>query len=130
MNRVGRIAAATATLVLMGTAATAVHAQAQPANLSGLRAKPAAEDSTRWGVADPAKTFQLNSRKWGLKLDLNRPAGREPRERDLEAGAYYRITPSLRVGGAVKLEDKAEDARSFGPREQQPRVKLETAFQF
>lgn len=134
MNGIGRIAAAVATLVLAGTAASAAHAQSS-STVSDLMVRVDQRTSTptsdtRWGPADPAKTFQLNSRRWGLKLDLDQPVGREANSRDVEAGAYYRVTPSLRVGGAVRLDEKAEGARRLSPRDQQPRVRLETAFQF
>jgi hypothetical protein len=136
MNGKGRIAAAAATLVLIGTAASGAHAQSTgSSNLSGLKVRvdqkgAAPADSNRWGPEDPAKTFQLNSRKWGLKLDLDQPVGREARAKDVQAGAYYRITPSVRVGGAVRLDEKAEGSRNLTPRDQQPRVRLETLFQF
>lgn len=134
MTTVGRIAAAVATLVLTGTAASMAHAQS-PVDYSSLTVRvdqrtTAPANDTRWGPVDPAKTFQLNSRKWGLKLDLDQPVGREVKPRDVEAGAYYRVTPSLRVGGAVRLQEKAEGQRDLTPRDQQPRVRLETLFQF
>lgn len=138
MNGKGRIAAAAATLVLMGTAATAAHAQsAAPSkpSLSGLTVrvdqKSTQATEQRMGPIDPARTFQLNSRKWGLKLDLDKPLGRDAEGRDVQAGAYYRLTPSVRVGGAVRLEERLEAQRNATPRDQQqPRVRLETLFQF
>jgi hypothetical protein len=135
MKTTVRIAAAAATLVLMGAGASTAHAQSQPSNLSGLtvrveqRTQGNAND-TRWGTLAPARTFQLNSRKWGLKLDLDQQVGREAGQRDMQAGAYYRLTPSVKVGGAVRLEDKTESQRNLTPRDQQPRVRLETLFQF
>ena len=133
MNTKFRIAAAVATLVLTG-AASAAHAQSQPrANLSGLTVRVDQRTTgaeNRLSPTDPARTFQLNSRKWGLKLDLDQPVDRASGARDVQAGAYYRLTPSVRVGGAVRLEEKAEGQRNLTPRDQQPRVRLETLFQF
>ena len=51
---------------------------------------------------------------------------------DPRRGAYYRITPSLRVGGAVALGDQQlqNGARKITPEEGQPRVQFETRFKF
>lgn len=131
MGGVCRIAAGAAALLLLG-AANGAHAQ----SLSGLRIKPAertdprSAPEDRWGPSNPDKTLRLDSRRWGVKLNLEQPVGREPKPKDMQAGAYYRITPSLRVGGTVRLDEKAEDTRRLTPRDQQPRVRLETAFQF
>ena len=128
MARVGRWSAAAAALLLCG-AATGAHAQ----SLSGLRVKTAEArpaEETRWGPQAPAKSIRIDGRRWGVKLDLDQPLGRNVKNKDYEAGAYYRVTPSLRVGGAVRLDEKAEGATRVTPRDQQPRVRLETAFQF
>lgn len=126
MTKVWHISAAAA--LLLAGAAT----QAQAQSLSGLRVKPAEQraDDARWGPQGPQKSIRLDSRRWGVKLDLDQPVDRNVKTRDYEAGAYYRVTPSLRVGGAVRLDEKAEGAVRPSPRDQQPRVRLETAFQF
>ena len=122
-----RLTAIAAALLLTGAAGQA-HAQ----SLSGLRIKPAEArvDDSRWGPQAPSKVIQLENRRWGVKLNLDQPVGRNVKDKDYEAGAYYRVTPSLRVGGAVRLDEKAENAIRPTPRDQQPRVRLETAFQF
>jgi hypothetical protein len=122
-----RLTAIAAALLLVGAAGQA-HAQ----SLSGLRVKPAEarSDDPRWGPQAPSKVIQLENRRWGVKLNLDQPVGRNVKDKDYEAGAYYRVTPSLRVGGAVRLDEKAEGAIRPTPRDQQPRVRLETAFQF
>ena len=127
MAQLWRISAVAAALLLSG-AATQAHAQ----SLSGAQAKavePRADDA-RWGPQAAPKSIRLDSRRWGVKLDLDQPIDRNVKTKDYEAGAYYRITPSLRVGGAVRLDEKAEGAVRPSPRDQQPRVRLETAFQF
>lgn len=93
--------------------------------------------STSKGVFSPQagkKTLQWDASKgrWGLKLDLDQPFGREMELKDVEAGAYFKVTPSLRVGGAVALGDTnpALAARKAEPVEPAPRVRLETAFKF
>lgn len=82
----------------------------------------------------PKKSLKWDDKKgkWGLKLDLDQPAGREMEMKDVQAGAYYSVTPSIRVGGAVALGDQnpAVAARKNEIQEPAPRVKLETAFKF
>lgn len=69
--------------------------------------------------------------RWSLTLDLNQASGRDVQLHDLQAGAYYRLTPSLRVGGAVSLSDGANQPSGAPlPQTQAPRVKLETSFKF
>ena len=131
MKRAHGIAAAAATVLLLGAAG-----QANAQSVSGLRVKPTDRTDTRsaeaerWGPTNPDKTIRFEKRRWGVRLDLEQPVGREPKPKDMQAGAYYRITPSLRVGGSLRLDEKAEDTRRLTPRDQQPRVRLETAFQF
>ncbi|ALL15078.1 NtrZ family periplasmic regulatory protein [Caulobacter henricii] len=83
---------------------------------------------------DSRKTLQWDAKKgkWGLKLGLDQPLGREMELKDVEAGAYFKVTPSIRVGGAVALGDNnpALAARKAEPVEPAPRVRLETAFKF
>jgi len=70
--------------------------------------------------------------KWGLMLNLQQPDTRSTTASDIQAGAYYRITPSLRVGGAVAIGDQQlqNGARKITPEEGQPRVQFETRFKF
>lgn len=88
----------------------------------------------QFGPQAAKKTLQWDAGKgrWGLKLDLDQPVGREMQLKDVEAGAYFKVTPSLRVGGAVALGDNnpAIAARRAQPIEPAPRVRLETAFKF
>jgi len=70
--------------------------------------------------------------RWGLDFNLNQPIGRETQWGDVEAGAYYRLSPSLRVGAAAGLAPAEQDpARApETDRRGQPRVRLETLFRF
>ncbi len=120
------IAAAT----LMGLAGAA-HAADAPAGKSidfTVRAEPSS--------VSPAggKTLKWDARKghWGLTLNLEQPETRQSNWNDVQAGAYYRITPSLRVGGAVAIGDQQFVAtpRQPLPGDGAPRVRLETAFKF
>ena len=50
---------------------------------------------------------------------------------DIQAGAYFRITPALRVGGSVALgEQDLTPRRNQSRPADQPKVRLETAFKF
>ena len=76
--------------------------------------------------------LQWSDDRWGLNLNLQQPVGREAEWSDVEAGAFYRLTPRLRVGGAVGLGEPVQDpARAAETdRRSQPRVRLETIFKF
>ena len=90
-----------------------------------------AQDKNLWGGQTKHRSLQWNDKaRWGLKLDLNQPAGRDLQLKDIQAGAFYRLTPSLQVGGAVSLGDSTRLTRDTAPEDQAPRVRLETAFKF
>jgi len=80
------------------------------------------------------KTLQWDAKgRWSLKLDMNEQAVRGVELRDVQAGAYYHLTPSLRVGGAVSFGDDLIQADHNNLPQvpvQAPRVKLETSFKF
>jgi hypothetical protein len=69
---------------------------------------------------------------WGVKLRLDQPATRPAQTKDVEAGAYYKVTPSFRVGGALGLSDKPQAPTAPATQDDQvaPRVKLETTLKF
>ncbi len=78
----------------------------------------------------PRKTVQLDTKgRWGLRLDMNTTTDRVEGLQDVQAGAYFRITPSLRFGGSVGITDKLVSAPAIKP-QATPRVHLETAFRF
>jgi hypothetical protein len=129
------ITALTATLVLIG-AAGAAHADSMRAqtilatdNLTGVTL-----DQGQWGPQPVHHSLQWVGDKKGriiLKLDMTQPVGRDMTFRDVQAGAYYRLTPSLRIGGAVSLGDApGVPDRSNLPQTQAPRVRFETNFKF
>jgi hypothetical protein len=133
MTRARIIVAAISALALLGSAAD-VHAQISRTALNltadDLNGRPA--DQNRWAPQDTHKSLQWDAKKrWGLKLDLNEPVGRDMQLRDVQAGAYFKVTPSLRVGGAVALGDSATPDRNTPlPQTTSPRVRLETNFKF
>jgi hypothetical protein len=90
-------------------------------------------DQTQWGPQPVRHTFQWNpkGRRLYLQLDMSQPVGRDMQLRDVQAGAFYRLSPSLRIGGAVAFGDAPSTPdRSNLPQTQAPRVRLETNFKF
>jgi len=69
--------------------------------------------------------------RWGVSLNVDQRGERDTQLNDVQAGAYFRVTPSLRVGGAVALGEKELPAyKKTEPQDSAPRVRLETAFKF
>ena len=121
-----------ATTVLLGAAGTAAQA-ADPAKAA---AKPLdftvrAESSP---IAPGTQVLKWDAAKshWGVMLNLQQPDTRASNWNDIQAGAYYRITPSLRVGGAFAFGDQQTlpGPKPATPEAGQPRVQLEGKFKF
>lgn len=130
--------AAVAALALTGSA-TAALAQVAPAKPRA----PSAADAfvvrgdfnlrdSQFGSLNGRRTLVWDAKKgrWGLMLDINPRSGVDAQARDVEAGAFFRVTPQLRVGGAVGVGPQLAPARKPGDNEEAPRVRLETAFKF
>ena len=68
----------------------------------------------------------------GFTVDMQQPGERPLQPNDIQAGAYFRITPSLRVGGAVALGDQelTPRANTAATPATTPRVRVETKFRF
>jgi hypothetical protein len=121
-----------ATLVLLGTS-VAAHAQQKPASggasFSTEKTAPAQDPLSPPGVR---KTLQWDSKtgKWGLRLDVDQQPSREAKVKEAEVGAFYRVTPSLRLGGAVGLTNDPNPQKPIQPDPNEPRVRLETALKF
>lgn len=132
-----RIRVLAATVVALAFAGVAVDAQAQSrpakprARLEAVTPAPA-PSANDWGPAARRRSLELNTDgRWGLKLDYEQPATRDMQWRDVEAGAYFRLNRSLRVGGAVGLGSQPSTPnRVTGDEQPQPRVRLETTFRF
>ncbi|MDZ4322314.1 MAG: hypothetical protein U1A07_26390, partial [Phenylobacterium sp.] len=99
-------------LVLLALADVAA-AQSAPAT---ARARAPALSLTEAQTARAAAAQPGSSRlrftergRWGLDLNLSQPVGRESNLGDVEAGAYYRINPRLRVGAAAGLAEPESD---------------------
>ena len=91
-----------------------------------------ASDENRWGLPKASeKSFQWSNKgRWGVNVNVEEPVGREPDSKDVEAGAFFSINKQLRVGGTVRLDEKATERRVQRPEEREPRVRLETKFRF
>lgn len=127
--------ATAATLILMGSAATAHADQKRPSSAISPDAFTVRGDfdakgsqGSQFGQAGKLK-WDANKGRWGLKFDVD-PSRVRPTA-DVEAGAYFKVTPSLRVGGAVGLGQVDQDNAMRKTREEPaPRVRLETALKF
>jgi hypothetical protein len=127
------IAVALATAVLAGGGLA--HAeQAKGLQLNSLGASFAA-DPSQWSASASRRSLQWDSKTghWGFKLDLDQQVGRplSYTDRDIQAGAFYKITPSFRLGGAVSLGSmNPTPLTAIPPPDKAPRVRLETALKF
>ncbi|MEO6338698.1 MAG: NtrZ family periplasmic regulatory protein [Caulobacteraceae bacterium] len=122
---------AIAALLLMGMAATAHAETVRPRTQTDFASTFATGAQEPWSAPAPRKTLQWDVKgRWSLRLDMDQPATREMGWKDVQAGAYFRITPSLRVGGSVGMGDKFAPSVQVQPKDAAPRVHLETAFQF
>ena len=118
-----------AAAALFSVGATVAHAEtAKPKSIDfSVRTEPSALNP------QGAKTLKWDTRKgrWGVTLNLEQSDSRDVQWNDVEAGAYFRVTPSLRVGGAVALGEKESPTfKKTEPQPGAPRVRLETAFKF
>ena len=124
-----RISSMIAVATLIGAAAGGAHAADKSKGLDfTVRSEPMT-------LAQPSagKTLKWDASKgrWGLTLNMQEPSARPSTLNDVQAGAYFRITPSLRVGGSVALgEQPLTGSPAKSAVEEQPRVRLETAFKF
>lgn len=115
--------------------AVADAASAQAATARGRTpAVSLSEANAARAAATPAGQSRLRFTergRWGLDLNLNPPVGREDSLGDVEAGAYYRVNPRLRVGAAAGLAETERDP-ARAPQTERPtaRFRLESIFRF
>ena len=135
MDLKARGLATAAALLLMGAAASA-HAAVAPTHTSDFTpSAPVATTTAPWTVAQPPhRTLQWDAKgRWSFRLDMNEPVNREREWKDVQAGAYFRLTPSIRVGGSVGIANsyvQTPQTQPVNPTDAQPRVRLETSFKF
>ena len=112
----------------LAIASVGAQAHAQSRGPAPTRAQRPADNAA---LAQRRGLTLNQSGRWGLNLDTQQPIGREANLGDVNAGAYFRLTPSLRVGGSVGLgERRLDPARPTPEQRSQPRVRLETIFRF
>lgn len=109
--------------------ATAAHADP----LASDAAKVAA-DRNQWSPTTQHKTFEWDASKsrWGLKFDVEQQAGVASEYKNVQAGAFFKLNPSLRVGAGVSLTD-AQNNPTNNPLAQTPppaRVHVEAGWKF
>ena len=117
------------TLALSGVLATAAHADPLTADPAKTLA-----DRNQWAPLTQHKTFEWDAGKsrLGLKFDLDQQPGSSGEWKNVQAGAFFKVTPSLRVGAEVSLSDQQPNSTG-NPLTQQPpppKVHLETTFKF
>lgn len=133
MRKVGLVIAVAAG-ALFGVAGAA-HAQSGKSKApAAADTRTAARDAYTLDQAQGTKVLEVDAAKrWGLKLTMQPPVTRDIQLKDVEAGAYYKINPKLRVGGAVGLADgTAPDAAPKAAAKDltAPKVKLNAIFKF
>ena len=123
-------------LVLAGAALTLSPTPADAQTRPTPRAQAptvSLSDADRAARTGQRRGLRVNeSGRWGLDFNLSPPVGREAEWGDVEAGAYYRVNPSLRVGASAGLAVADPDparVRESDTRAQ-PRVRLESIFRF
>jgi hypothetical protein len=127
VRRVAMLVAATALIGAAGGAARAADkSPAKPLDFTVRTESSPIAPGTQTMKWDAAKG------RWGLTLDLKQPETRETTLNDIKAGAYYKITPALRVGGAFAFGDQqiAPGQKPNTPDPSQPRVQFETKLKF
>lgn len=129
------LGSATLAVAQTATLQTSGQAAAKPkvnfSNETYTTGQPASPDKTQYTGTTTRNVMQWEGAgRWGLKVQLDQPVAREVQPKDMEAGAFYKVTPKLRVGVAGGLSDKAAPVRRPSKDDVTPRVKLETTLKF
>ena len=124
-----RLIAAVTALALSGVLATVAHAD--PLITDPTKAMA---DRNQWAAQTTKKSFEWDAAKsrWGLKFDLDQQAGAGSEYKNVQAGAYFKLTPSLRVGAGVALTDQQPNptGNPLAATAPPPRVHLSAGFKF
>ena len=125
-----KLTVAVVALALSGVLATVAHAD--PVNSDSPKVLA---DRGQLSVAQTLhKSFEWDAAKsrWGLKFDVEQQPALSSEWKNVQAGAYFKVTPSLRVGAGVSLGDQQTNntGNALAQTPAPPRVHLETAFKF
>jgi hypothetical protein len=124
-----------AALVLSGTS-VAAYAQApvkKPSGSTTFTSQPSSSQAQDpLAPAGVRKTLQWDDKtgRWGLRVDVDQPGNRDAKLKEAEVGAYYRVTPSLRLGGAVGVTQTPSPQKPVQSDPNAPRVRIESALKF
>ena len=133
---VGVTASLSVALLLAGAVLTLIPGTAEAQTRPTPRAQTptvSLSDADRAARTGQRRGLRVNeSGRWGLDFNLSPPVGREAEWGDVEAGAYYRVNPSLRVGASAGLAGADPDPARVRESDSraQPRVRLESIFRF
>jgi len=117
---------ATALFSAAAGGAWAADKPAKPIDFT-VRSEPAAAAPN----TGKASQYDVSTGRFGFTLGIQQPSARPATPNDVSAGAYFRITPSVRVGGSVALgEQDLTPQRNQARPADQPKVRLETKFKF
>jgi hypothetical protein len=116
-------------LALSGVLATAAHADPVAPDSSKALA-----DRNQWAPLAQHKTFEWDAAKsrFGLKFDVEQQPGATSEWKNVQAGAFFKVTPSLHVGAGVSLSDQPNNptANPLAQQPAPPKVHLETTWKF
>ena len=133
MRRKSAVIAGLAAGLALLAMADAASAQAASSRARAPAVSLSEAQAARSAAAPGQSRLRFTERgRWGLDLNLSQPVGRESNLGDVEAGAYYRVNPRLRVGATAGLaEPEADPARApQSDRRAAPRFRLESVFRF
>lgn len=123
-----------AALIVAGTLGLADAALAQSRSTAPtLNLNEAAAAQRPANPNTPRRSLRwMDGGRWGLDFNLSQPVGREADWGDVEAGAYYRLSPRLRLGASAGLATPRPDPARAPETDTraQPRVRLESIFKF
>lgn len=125
---VGRIAGTFVAAALLSAVAGGAHAADKNKRIDfTVKSEPTAAAPG----AGRIMKYDASKGRFGFTLGVRQTEAREPTGNDVQAGAYFRITPSLRVGGSVALgeQELAPRANQARPADA-PKVRLESSFKF
>jgi hypothetical protein len=131
--RKGAVIAGLAAGVALLVVADAAAAQSTPARSRAPAVSLNEAQNARTTAPAGQSRLRFTERgRWGLDLNMSQPVGRESNLGDVEAGAYYRVNPRLRVGATAGLAEPERDPARAPQTDQRaaPRFRLESIFRF